>query len=345
MDITKNKSEKNCFQQRNEDGTFASQNCIEDFYGKKFSSLLVIGKTPIKDKRGKKVYECLCDCGRTRYFELSSLRTGHNTTCGQCDISEKKRIAACSGVDDISNMKFNHLLAIEPVGQDIHNRAIWKFLCDCGNEFVCPAYNVKSGNTKSCGCLRHKHSHNFKDLTGMVFGRLTVIRESDIKKKGKILWHCECSCGNFVEVESIKLTKGLQKSCGCLLKEKQSNAIYKNKWSSHIRDIFVRCLKCGSVERIHAHHIYPKNQFPQMAENPANGIALCSKCHRDFHQLYGNKCTIYDIEKFLSTPSPNIQAVDNIIKAFQEDSKEKEIEDLQKAIWYINDRIEQLKNS
>ena len=25
--------------------------------------------------------------------------------------------------------------------------------------------------------------------------------------------------------------------------------------------------------------------------------------------------------------------------------KEKEIEDLQKAIWYINDRIEQLKNS
>ena len=56
------------------------------------------------------------------------------------------------------------------------------------------------------------------DLTGMKFGRLTVIRKSD-KKASKAYWVCECECGNVREVASSSLRNGKSKSCGCLKKE------------------------------------------------------------------------------------------------------------------------------
>ncbi len=35
-----------------------------------------------------------------------------------------------------------------------NHHAYWLFKCDCGNEKALPASPVRSGNTKSCGCLK-----------------------------------------------------------------------------------------------------------------------------------------------------------------------------------------------
>ena len=34
-----------------------------------------------------------------------------------------------------------------------HNRAKWECLCDCGKKIVVSGTNLRSGNTRSCGCL------------------------------------------------------------------------------------------------------------------------------------------------------------------------------------------------
>ena len=60
---------------------------------------------------------------------------------------------------------------------------------------------------------------NVKDLTGQRFGRLVVIKPTERRYNRCIVWLCECDCGNKTEVVSANLTKGLTKSCGCLLKE------------------------------------------------------------------------------------------------------------------------------
>lgn len=59
-----------------------------------------------------------------------------------------------------------------------------------------------------------------KDLTGNVFGRLTVIKivGCSRNKQGN-LWLCECSCGNVVNVGTSKLIGGRVKSCGCLRRD------------------------------------------------------------------------------------------------------------------------------
>lgn len=54
-----------------------------------------------------------------------------------------------------------------------------------------------------------------KDLTGQKFGRLTVIRDTDERSWGSIVWECLCECGNKVNVTSNNL-QNQTKSCGCL---------------------------------------------------------------------------------------------------------------------------------
>lgn len=60
------------------------------------------------------------------------------------------------------------------------------------------------------------------DLTGDIYGRLTVITDDGSRSNtGRVLWLCECSCGNKVHVQSQNLKNGRTKSCGCLNDEKR----------------------------------------------------------------------------------------------------------------------------
>ena len=34
------------------------------------------------------------------------------------------------------------------------SRVMWVCKCDCGNECIIPSANLKTGNTKSCGCVK-----------------------------------------------------------------------------------------------------------------------------------------------------------------------------------------------
>ena len=56
---------------------------------------------------------------------------------------------------------------------------------------------------------------------GQLFGRLTVLREAGRSKiSGNILWECQCSCGNVHVSTKSQITRGVTRSCGCLLKDR-----------------------------------------------------------------------------------------------------------------------------
>ena len=57
--------------------------------------------------------------------------------------------------------------------------------------------------------------HNFKDIEGQKFGRLTVIGFMGKNKGRNAVWYCECECGNKVAVTSGNLKTGHTVSCGC----------------------------------------------------------------------------------------------------------------------------------
>jgi len=70
----------------------------------------------------------------------------------------------------------------------------------------------------------------FQDLSGMIFGRLTVIEYYGKNERNRPLWICKCSCGNLEEiiVTSANLKNNSTKSCGCYGKEQLFKANKKH---------------------------------------------------------------------------------------------------------------------
>ncbi len=62
------------------------------------------------------------------------------------------------------------------------------------------------------------------DITGQVFGRLTVVRASDERNCDRDrLWLCLCQCGNETLVIARLLRTGSTQSCGCWRRERARN--------------------------------------------------------------------------------------------------------------------------
>lgn len=84
-----------------------------------------------------------------------------------------------------------------------------------------------------------------RNLIGLKFGRLTVIGDG-VHENWVHKWECKCECGNVVLVNTSKLTTGHTRSCGCLQKERTSEAsLIHGKSKSRIhkewRGILHRC--------------------------------------------------------------------------------------------------------
>jgi len=54
---------------------------------------------------------------------------------------------------DLEGKRFGKLVVTEYIGGKYYK---WKCICDCGNEKIVSQNNLKSGNSKSCGCLHLK---------------------------------------------------------------------------------------------------------------------------------------------------------------------------------------------
>ena len=70
-----------------------------------------------------------------------------------------------------------------------------------------------------------------KDLTGMKFGRLTVIslNEEITRQKKRAYWNCKCECGNEIIARGDSLRSGNTMSCACY-KDEMSSKKFKEKW-------------------------------------------------------------------------------------------------------------------
>ena len=54
---------------------------------------------------------------------------------------------------DLQGQRFARLLVIERHGRNSFGNATWLCVCDCGNEVVAAGGHLRSGHTRSCGCL------------------------------------------------------------------------------------------------------------------------------------------------------------------------------------------------
>lgn len=70
---------------------------------------------------------------------------------------------------ELAGERFSRLLVIRRVKIEGANNAMWECQCDCGKITFAAASNIKSGTTRSCGCLTKETSR--KTLTGNTIRR------------------------------------------------------------------------------------------------------------------------------------------------------------------------------
>lgn len=122
--------------------------------GTRFGNLTVTGEGGYKslsNGQTKRMLTCRCDCGAEVTTYMDSLRRGLTKSCG-CLRKTKVRETAPIG------KQFERLTVIgEAFTRSKPNGKLYRIMrckCSCGNSTDVSLDNLKSGTTKSCGCLR-----------------------------------------------------------------------------------------------------------------------------------------------------------------------------------------------
>jgi len=120
-----------------------------------------------------------------------------------------------------------------------------------------------------------------QDLTGMVFGKLTVIREVG-RLHGGVLWECKCECGRIKNVRACSLKCGDAKTCGT---RKQCHHAWQgghaNRGSIAWASKRLAAMKAKAKSRYHAAPTSTPQQLLEVIEKAGNRCAICEKALGD----------------------------------------------------------------
>jgi hypothetical protein len=96
-------------------------------------------------------------------------------------------------------------------------RTAWWCLCDCGALVSVVTDSLRTGLTRSCGCLAKDAGARRRAVpkVGERFGRLVVEGPADPAASGCSRWLCRCDCGQVKPVRIDNLRKnGGTRACG-----------------------------------------------------------------------------------------------------------------------------------
>lgn len=69
-------------------------------------------------------------------------------------------------------LAFSRLTVSEGAGRDRKRNLLWLCVCECGQEVVTAGYRLRSGETRSCGCLQRESVIHRNTSHGMTKSRL-----------------------------------------------------------------------------------------------------------------------------------------------------------------------------
>ena len=181
------------------------------------STFYITIKTPIEYK---------CKCGKTNVASFDSFLASKHKRCYFCTRRPRPPKVKIGE-------RYGKLLVVGEAPSSKWGSRKHLCRCDCGVEKQILDNCLRRGMTKTCGKCK-KDSPVLISLQGKVFGSLKVIRKTDKKYHGEMIWECMCSCGKSVLMASRRLRTADYPSCGnekCpehLLEKERLHKIFSN---------------------------------------------------------------------------------------------------------------------
>lgn len=175
---------------------------LTNVIGKVYGPFTIVSKVPnIKGTH----YNVVCEiCGNKKIYSISELNRTKDGLYRSCGCLKK------TGLYNNDNFF---------VAKKIDDR----FLLTCKKchiQFIDTVENVRKGTVILCNCLEKKESESISKpkilLEGKIFGKLTVISESNTTKR---MWNTVCECGEERLVKQRDLLSGESTRCISCAKE------------------------------------------------------------------------------------------------------------------------------
>lgn len=143
-------------------GDTRSCGCIEgnkkDIVGHRFGKLVAVNVVG-RDKNNNMIWHCKCDCGSDVDVVCHNLLSGNTSSCGCLKGGHNKK--------NMIGKRFGKLTVISEAGSNGKRSTLWLCKCDCGNEKIIDGERLRSGHTKSCGCLQKSNVSKRATIHGM----------------------------------------------------------------------------------------------------------------------------------------------------------------------------------
>lgn len=196
----------------------------------------------LKPNSVKKVVVQCPLCKQTRSVCYRSITKAGHHICQRCRTNQTKAVHLNPG--DKYGM-VTVLKKSENVGCSIGQ-------CECGITREFNNWNLSSGRTQSCGCLKSLNFESVERLKG----------ENHPNWKGGI------------SSERARISVSSE---------------YK-RWRKQVleRDHH-KCVCCGNYKDVQTHHLIPFDEDKKLRTEISNGVTVCPSCHRLFHKEYGRK--------------------------------------------------------
>lgn len=241
-----------------------------DLTGQRFGRLTVVKR--VGTKNGSPTWLCSCDCGNEKIVIGRNLKSRNTTSCG-CYSSQTEYNGK---FENLMGQTFGKLTVIEQTERK-SGKIAWRCQCSCGNKTTVITAYLKSGHTRSCGCINKEV--RAIDLTGQRFGKLTVIKRVENHKK-KVFWLCKCDCGNVKEIAARCLSGGITKSCGCYSKERTREVRFIDLTGERFgRLTVVKHIESDDYQSKWLCKCYCGNETISLGANLRRGLSLSCGCY------------------------------------------------------------------
>lgn len=189
-----------------------------DLSGQRFGKLTVLERdyeTQRVKKSKDSIWKCQCDCGNIISVRRPNLIQGATKSCG-CLYSKIAKEKQDNAFLLEIGKTYNDLTILKDTGKRNDSRQrIVECKCSCGRKVEYDLPHIKNGHYKSCG-----HHKQIKDIIGLKFDKLTVIKILHEQIPSDPTYECICDCGKICNRRYSYLTSNKIKSCGgCVKKE------------------------------------------------------------------------------------------------------------------------------